>query len=104
MEPNREDAKRFAQTLGEAIKAHRTSLGLTLAEAAERTGGLVPYQRWSDYEHGTEPGTLALLAVCAALNTSVELLIPTKYRPMARGKAGVGVISRIISTARNLNP
>lgn len=63
-----------ARSLGEALKAHRTSRGLTQEYVAEALG--VSRQAVSKWENGTsDPSTANLMALAKLYNLSVDELL-----------------------------
>ena len=67
----REDSAAVRQSLGEAIKAHRTRLGMTQELVAQ--GLNVSRQAVSKWESGaSEPSTSNLLALCKLFDVSPE--------------------------------
>jgi DNA-binding XRE family transcriptional regulator len=77
----------FTAALGSRIRALRIKRGLTLEQAAERTGGMVTLSSWSGYECGaSEPKLSNALAVCRALRVRLEKLVPRTGRPAQAGK------------------
>jgi len=65
-----------AQSLGEALKAHRTSRGITQEYVAEALG--VSRQAVSKWENGTsDPSTANLMALAKLYGLSVDELLKT---------------------------
>jgi len=65
-----------AQNLGEALKAHRTSRGMTQEYVAEALG--VSRQAVSKWENGTsDPSTANLMALAKLYGLSVDELLKT---------------------------
>lgn len=68
------DTKRIKQSLGEALKAHRTRCGMTQEFVAEALG--VSRQAVSKWENGTsDPTTSNLFALAKLFGISVEELL-----------------------------
>jgi transcriptional regulator with XRE-family HTH domain len=66
----------FSYRVGRRIQARREAMGLSIREAARRTGGEISDNLFGLYEDGTDPGFRKMLLVCVALEATLDDLLP----------------------------
>jgi transcriptional regulator with XRE-family HTH domain len=75
----------FAAQLGRRVRALRSDAGLSLADAAERSRGIVSYGAWRRLELGESvPNTLTFYGVSLALGVTTDELLTPDVRAAAR--------------------
>lgn len=92
------DQTTFAGRVGARIRAAREEQGLTVEDAAARTGGAVTYGMWAMYERGRMKGGLGkYVAVAAALGVRLDDLLPPDLSGLLAAGAAPADIARIVS-------